>query len=84
MVAKCANPECNCQFRQLNKGRLFLLPPVHDSAESLWRVEKLAEHCYWLCPKCAQTWTIERQGAQVMVSLQDSTTRITLRRSAAA
>ena len=25
MIAKCANPACNREFRELSKGRLFLL-----------------------------------------------------------
>ena len=28
MVAKCANGVCNREFRELSKGRLFLLPPT--------------------------------------------------------
>jgi len=45
MVAKCSNPPCNRQFRSLSKGRLFLLPPPVDS-ELMWKVDRLADHCY--------------------------------------
>jgi hypothetical protein len=34
MVAKCANPACNCEFRELSKDRLFLLPPNNDFEKS--------------------------------------------------
>ena len=63
MVAKCANPECNREFRELNKGRLFLLPP--DTT-----VSRLIDYCYWLCPDCAAAYTLEREedhpGIQVV------------------
>lgn len=64
MVAKCANPNnCNREFRELNKGRLFLLPP-HTT------VPRLVDYCYWLCPDCAAMYTLEREadhpGIQVL------------------
>lgn len=68
MVAQCANPECNRQFRQLSKGRLFLLPPSPDSTELMWRTNKLTDHCYWLCPECSKQYTIERVDSGVLVS----------------
>jgi hypothetical protein len=71
MVAKCANPECNRQFRQLNKGKLFLLPPSQDPAILMWKVGKLTDYCYWLCPKCSQTYTIGRQGSELIVSRRE-------------
>ena len=30
MVARCFIPTCNCEFRELSKGRLFVLPPNRD------------------------------------------------------
>lgn len=68
MVAKCANPKCNRQFRHLNKGRLFLLPPSPDSAELIWRTNRLTEYCFWLCPECSGEYTIARVGSALMVS----------------
>jgi hypothetical protein len=58
MVANCANPACKQEFRELHKGRLFLLPPSHDFAK-MWEVPRLIDHCYWLCPDCACSHTIE-------------------------
>jgi hypothetical protein len=67
MVAKCANPKCNRQFRQLSKGRLFLLPPSSGTAELMWRTNRLTEYCYWLCPECSREYTIVRVGSALIV-----------------
>jgi hypothetical protein len=58
MVATCANPLCCQEFRQLNKGKLFLLPPNRPFSE-IRRLRRLIDHCYWLCPECALSYTIE-------------------------
>ena len=71
MVANCANPNCNRKFRQLSKGRLFLLPPLDGPADLMWSVQRLSDHCYWLCPECAQTHTISRQGSTIAVSRRE-------------
>jgi hypothetical protein len=74
MVAKCANPECSRQFRQLSKGKLFLLPPSHDPTDLTWKVGKLTDYCYWLCPECSQTYTVGRQGSELIVSGREQST----------
>lgn len=63
MLAKCANLACNVEFRELSKGRLFLLPPPNFSCQHF----KLTDYCYWLCPGCDQTHTITRRGPEVVV-----------------
>ena len=63
MLAKCANLACNVEFRELSKGRLFLLPPPNFSCQHF----KLTDYCYWLCPECDSTHTITRRGPEVMV-----------------
>jgi len=68
MVARCANPQCNREFRQLSKGRLFLLPPTQDFLQSLSVVPRLIDHCYWLCPECASTHTMRLEGTRPTVS----------------
>lgn len=68
MVARCANPQCNSEFRELSKGRLFLLPPASDVGESFASVPRMIDHCYWLCPRCAITHTISIRGATIVVS----------------
>jgi len=66
MVARCANPLCCQEFRQLNKGKLFLLPPTRPFSE-IRRVRRLIDHCYWLCPDCARSYTIELQDNKPIV-----------------
>jgi len=71
MVAKCANPACNLEFRELSKGRLFLLPPDRLAyAESMGKVERLSDYCYWLCPECDTTHTITRRELEVVVAVR--------------
>jgi len=73
MVAKCSNPACNREFRELSKGRLFLLPPTHNCyADPAWKVDKLSDYCYWLCPECDVTHTITRGESEVVVSERTS------------
>jgi len=62
MVATCANPACNQEFRELSKGKLFLLPPSRPSSEMLG-VQRLIDHCYWLCPGCTRSYTVELQDS---------------------
>lgn len=68
MVARCANPSCNRQFRELSKGLLFLLPPVPEFRDSLSSVPNLIDHCYWLCPECARTHTIVLENSKPVVT----------------
>ena len=75
MVAQCANPACNREFRELSKGRLFLLPPTHQESLATWGDRKLSDYCYWLCPECEATHTITRDESEVVVSKRDPTLR---------
>ena len=68
MVAKCANPSCNREFRELSKGRLFLLPPVHTFAESMNQTTRLIDHCYWLCQECATTYVVGLEDNHPVIS----------------
>ena len=71
MVAKCANPACNREFRELSKGRLFLLPPTRNEySEPTGTVERLSDYCYWLCPECDATYTITRRESEVVVGVR--------------
>ena len=62
MVAKCANASCNREFRELNKGRLFLLPPRGMRGQ-----EKLSDYCYWLCPERASLYALELEGTSPVI-----------------
>lgn len=75
MVARCANPTCDRVFRELGKGRLFLLPPVREFRESLSSMPKLIDHCYWLCPECSLMYTVELQGTQPVVTKYEAVPR---------
>ncbi len=66
MVATCVR--CGCEFKQLSKGRLFLLPPLRESADFMWRVGRLADYCYWLCSHCSEEYVIEREGTELIVT----------------
>jgi hypothetical protein len=70
MVARCANPACHREFRELSKGRLFLLPPTRDSADWTWSAGKLSDYCFWLCPGCDATHTVVRRDSEVVVSVR--------------
>ena len=71
MVAKCANPACNREFRELSKGRLFLLPPTgRNYSGATAKVERLSDYCYWLCPECDATHMIVRRESEVVVSVR--------------
>ncbi len=67
MIARCANPDCNCQFRELGKGRLFLLPPVRELREAFSSEPRLIDHCYWLCPACSLTYTMCLEDSKPVV-----------------
>ena len=73
MVAHCANPSCNREFRELSKGRLFALPPTCFESPATWREMKLSDYCYWLCPECEETHTITRDESGIVISKREST-----------
>jgi len=60
MVAKCANPSCDHQFRYLHRGRLFLVdqPPFTPESEADFHDEVQRSEYFWLCESCCQTMTI--------------------------
>jgi hypothetical protein len=66
VIAKCATPPCHGEFRELSKGKIFLLPPSYDLPD-VRRVERLIDHCYWLCPDCVRAYTIELEGTTAVV-----------------
>jgi hypothetical protein len=67
MVATCAIGGCNREFRELSKGRLFLLPPT-----GMLGGEKLSDYCYWLCPDCSSVYTLEREGTSPVLRARRS------------
>ena len=70
MIAKCANPTCNREFRELSKGRLFIRSrrTVMPDDDPDGKPMRLIDYCYWLCPECEATNTITRHESQVSVT----------------
>lgn len=66
MVATCV--KCGCEFKELSKGQLFLLPPLQNSADLTWRTTKLVDHCYWLCSRCSKEYVLGRKGTELIIS----------------
>lgn len=60
MVAKCANPSCDQQFRYLHRGRLFLVdqPRFMPETEVEFHDGIQRSEYFWLCERCCQTMTI--------------------------
>jgi len=79
MVAKCANPHCNAQFRYLKQGKLFLgehIPAMREAGANTNRRGGSLQH-YWLCDICSRYLTILRDGQQVqVVPLQSVTSHL--------
>jgi hypothetical protein len=65
MVATCANPTCKREFTDLRHGRLFLLSPVDAAMLNI----KLSDYLYWLCPECAASYTMWRNGNRLKITL---------------
>lgn len=50
-VSRCANPQCDHEFKRLGEGKLF----VRSSGESN---NGLTQKALWLCPECAQQFDL--------------------------
>lgn len=72
MVAKCANPSCDQQFRYLHRGRLFLVdqPRFMPETEVEFHDGIQRSEYFWLCERCCQTMTItsDKSGHAVIAS----------------
>ncbi len=60
MIQKCANPECDAEFRYVNRGRVFSFEIRHPAAPCrdvpLAICERKPSHatiCFWLCENCS-------------------------------
>jgi hypothetical protein len=58
MISRCANPECNAEFKNILEGELFVIQlPNHVPSY------------YWLCPRCASIRRVVHEptlGVQVV------------------
>lgn len=67
MVSKCANPKCSAVFRYLREGRLFNFELSVKDAHSNGRPAIRRPEYYWLCSKCALTFTVAADNGSVYV-----------------
>jgi hypothetical protein len=67
MLGKCANPECNCEFRRLGTGRIYTLL-VRDPRR--WGLPvNVKQKVVWLCARCDHQKKIrfDHEQGQVLV-----------------
>jgi hypothetical protein len=69
MLSKCANPACGAKFQYLGVGRVFV---VEHRTNTHVRTSNIGSEfaqsrrdlrCFWLCPACSQSMTIQPSGA---------------------
>jgi hypothetical protein len=66
-LGKCANPECNAEFKRLGTGRIYTLPVSNPQAWGL--PPHVRQMVVWLCAKCAAGNDVEfdKQHCQVLL-----------------
>lgn len=67
MVSKCANPECDNEFRYLHEGRLFAVDIPFTTAQSDEPKSTLRPRSvqyFWVCRKCFPHIRIEYDRAK--------------------
>lgn len=80
MLSRCANSQCARPFLRLGQGRLFLV-----ESESVAKVKDLTSvrspylrkparriERYWLCDRCAESWTLvpDQQTGVALIPLR--------------
>jgi hypothetical protein len=50
-VSKCANPQCEQEFKRLDEGKLYV-------RRSQKNVNGLAQRALWLCPACSKQFEL--------------------------
>lgn len=66
MISKCANPNCDTEFRHFNEGRIFPYQiqnpeePCRDVPTSICeRKPRIATIYFWLCGSCCERFTLQ-------------------------
>jgi hypothetical protein len=64
---KCANPECQAEFKRLGTGRIYTLQVNKPLAWGL--PAQIKQKVAWLCQNCALTYEVEfdQQHCQVLL-----------------
>ncbi len=58
MLHKCANPVCSVEFRDLERGKLFVVETGSGQPKpGRERRTRRMQH-YWLCDECAMLYTL--------------------------
>ncbi|MCU1256661.1 MAG: hypothetical protein JWM83_2960 [Candidatus Angelobacter sp.] len=63
MISKCANPQCSKMLMRLDGGRFFGFHTKHKAIEN-----------FWLCAKCAKSFTLSQVEGKVELRLRDRKT----------
>lgn len=50
-VSRCANPQCNKEFKRLGEGKLFVRPAANSA-------KGLKQRALWLCASCAEQFDL--------------------------
>jgi hypothetical protein len=68
MLSKCANPDCQEQFRYLHQGKLFQLSPVPELQQFTEESYGSLYERFWLCDKCCRNLTVIWDGFRAQVA----------------
>jgi hypothetical protein len=76
-LGKCANPECQAEFKRLGTGKLYTLPVTRPQAWGL--PTRIKQKVVWLCSRCARTHDVEfdKQHCQVLLVHREKSHRQT-------
>jgi len=66
-LEKCANPDCDAEFKRLGTGKLYTLPVTRPQAWGL--PANIKQKVVWLCSRCALNTEVEfdKQHCQVLL-----------------
>ena len=66
-LGKCANPECNTEFKRLGTGRVY---SIYVTEPVRWGLPpNIRQKVVWLCSSCAKTKQVhfDREQCRVLV-----------------
>ncbi len=70
MVSKCANPNCNTDFKYFSEGRIYEFAIGGEGACSTATEaprKGMKRELFWLCQDCAQQFTLECMDGEIRV-----------------
>jgi len=70
-LGKCANPECQAEFKRLGTGRIYTLPVSDPQA---WGLPlHIKQKVVWLCARCAAHHQVEFDQQQCQIRIVSRT-----------